>query len=236
MSQSFLPRAICAAALVFVLCPLITAQAPAAADPTTAALRAALAKGASHAREWLEQKDFKSLAQSAGGLQLLAQLLMARSDDVAWQTAVGKVAAAIGEVQATARTEHAAKATEAIATLERTVTAAQAVSPTGKPQELPRGPAIRSLMLTMDGLYADAKIATIAGDVAAAKNQARVLAELGKLVSNSRSGEAWSKLAGDFSQAAITAADSPETDPKTFRPILRGISQRCEACHEMRGR
>ena len=91
-------------------------------------------------------------------------------------------------------------------------------------------------MLTMDGVYADAKIALIAGDTAAAKNQARVLAELGKLVSNSRSGEPWTKLAGEFSEAALVAADSTETDVQKFRLVLRGISQRCEACHETRTR
>ena len=42
-----------------------------------------------------------------------------------------------------------------------------------------------------------------------AKNQAYVLSELGRVVSNSRSGERWSRLSEDFTAASLAAARSP---------------------------
>jgi cytochrome c556 len=84
----------------------------------------------------------------------------------------------------------------------------------------------------MDATAADAKIALLTGNVEAAKKQAHVLAELSRLVSNSRNTDKWSSLAGDFSAATMTAATSTETDPKAVRQLFRKISQRCEACHE----
>ena len=59
-----------------------------------------------------------------------------------------------------------------------------------------------------------------------------VLAELGKLVSNSRNTEQWSSLAGDFVRAATVVATCPENDAKTIRQHLRVIAESCEACHE----
>jgi hypothetical protein len=201
-------------------------------SPVAAALHAALAKNIAHARDWLDQADYKSLVQSAGSLQLLAELIKARSDDETWQTAVGKVVSAAGEVQSAARDAESTKCKAALEALEKSSAAAAGLQPTGRPQALPRPPALRPLMLTMDAIQADAKIALLTGNVEAAKKQAHVLAELSRLVSNSRTTEQWSSLAGDFASAATAAATSTESDPKTVRQLMRTVSQRCEACHE----
>lgn len=209
----------------------------AAAEPSetvTVSLHAALAKNIGHARNWLDQADFKSLNQSAGGLQLLAALLKARSDDAAWQAALAKVEAAVAEVQAAAKGEDAAQCRVALDSLEKSASGAAALKPNGKPFSVPRASAIRPLMFVMDGIYADAKMALVSGNVEAARNQAVVLAELGGLVSNSRQTDEWHKLAGEFTAAAQTAAATKETDPQTVRQLLRGISQKCEACHKTR--
>jgi hypothetical protein len=87
-------------------------------------------------------------------------------------------------------------------------------------------------MLAMDGVQADAKVALLTGNVVAAKKQAAVLAELSRLVSNSRNTEPWTSLAGDFAKACATAASSPASDAPSVRQHLRGIAERCEACHE----
>lgn len=201
-------------------------------ESTSAALHAAVAKNVQHAREWLDQADYKSLAQSAGGLQLLAEMLKARSDDAAWQAATGKIAAATGDVQAAARSEDAVKCKAAIDGVEKANVAAAALKPTGQPQSLARVPPIRSLMLTMDATLADGKIAVMTGNSDAARKQAAVLAELAKLVSNSRSTENWSSLAGDFVGATQAAANSAETNPQAVRQLFRGIAERCDGCHE----
>jgi len=87
-------------------------------------------------------------------------------------------------------------------------------------------------MLTMDAISADGKIAIMTGNVDGAKKQAAVLAELAKLVSNSRSTESWSSLAGDFVTATQAAANSSETNPQSVRQLFRGVAERCDACHE----
>jgi cytochrome c556 len=84
----------------------------------------------------------------------------------------------------------------------------------------------------MDAVQGSAKVAVLTGNVEAAKKQARVLSELGKLVSNSRNADGWSSLAGEFVSAATAAADSTESDAKVVRQQLRTVAERCEACHE----
>src|SRR5262245_26182406 len=202
------------------------------AEAIPAALNAALQKNIAHSREWLDQKDFKSVAQSAGALHLLAELLKARSDDPAWQAATTNLIARANSIQTAARDEDAAKCKSALDSLEKASSANASLKPTGKPQPLERAPAIRPLMLTLDALQGDAKVAVLTGNVEAARRQAFVLAELGKLVSNSRDNDQWSSLAGDFVGAATTAANSTESDSKVVRQQFRAVAERCDACHE----
>jgi hypothetical protein len=221
--------------LIVVSAILVVPAAASAADAggaTADALNLALAKNTAQAREWLEQKDFKSLAQSASSLLLFAELLKARSDDADWQLAYGRLLNNVEQLQAAARDEDALKCKYALHTLGLAAETAGNLKPTGKPQALARAPAIRSLMLTMDAVLGGAKVAVLTGNVEAAKKQARVLAELGRLVSNSRSTDGWSSLAGDFVTAASSAADSTESDAKVVRQQLRAVAERCEACHE----
>ena len=163
----------------------------------------------------------------------MAELLQAKSDLAAWQTVSGQLVATIGQLQAVARGEDKAKCQAALAALDKQLeNSALREEPAGKSIPLPNSPTIRSLMATMDGINADAKIAVMTGNVAAAKNQAFVLAELSKLVFNTRSGEKWTSLCADFEKASLAVATSTDTDPKNVRQLLRGISQQCEICHE----
>jgi hypothetical protein len=204
-----------------------------AAEPSdpVAALKAALAKRAEHSARWLDERDYKSLAQSTGGITLLAEVLKSKGDDSTWQLALDDVLTKARELQAVARDEDEAKSKAALANIEQSIGRLERIKPAGAQQELPKVP-IRPLMLTYDSIQADAKVAVLTGNVAGAKNQAAVLAELSRLVSNSRTGETWSHLAADFQKACQTAANTQETDPKTVRQLFRGIAQRCEACHE----
>ncbi|HEX5102430.1 MAG TPA: hypothetical protein VFV87_01380, partial [Pirellulaceae bacterium] len=203
------------------------------AAPAVEALRSALVKNIEHSRDWLAAKDFKSLGQSAGGLELLAEVLRAKSDDAAWQAATGQVLAAAKEVRAAAQAEDGPRSAEALAALEKKAADAAGISPAGQPLPPPRAN-LRSLMLLMDGVYADGKIALLTDQPQFAKNQAQVLSELGRVVSNSRSGDRWAGLSDGFVQAAQNAAQSSEADAQALRPLMRAISQRCEACHDTR--
>src|SRR5262245_47080887 len=95
------------------LTSVVMASASLAAEPdanqTLASLHAVLAKNVGHAREWLEQSDYKSVERSASGLQFLAELIKARSDDAPWQAALGNVVSAAGDVKAASRSEDLAK-------------------------------------------------------------------------------------------------------------------------------
>jgi len=216
--------------LTWLSSPLARAAEP--NDPVAAALNVSLAKNLLHAREYIDQKDPKSLAQTAGNVQLLAELLKARSDDSLWQEATGKVVAAASGAQAAAKTEDMGKCKAAVDSLEAALAASAQAKPAGKPQSLVKPPAIRPLMLSLDAIFADTKVSLISGNVDAAKKQALVVAELGKLVSNQRTTPEWTSLAGDFCAAATTAANSSENDPKAVRQLIRGVAERCEACHE----
>ena len=89
-------------------------------------------------------------------------------------------------------------------------------------------------MFLLDSVRADAKIALMTGNGANAKKSAAVLSELGRVVSNARSGDAWTIMADDFSQIARTAARAESDDPTALKPLFRQISESCDSCHDSR--
>src|SRR5437764_3706416 len=107
--------------LVGVLLAMLPASAALLAedssDTVTDALQAALARNIDHAKEWFDQKDYKSVAQSAGSLQFLAELLKARGDGPAWQASLDHVISSAGGIQTAARDEEAAKCKAALESL-----------------------------------------------------------------------------------------------------------------------
>jgi cytochrome c556 len=200
-------------------------------------LAAVLQRNAKHAQEWLDAGDYKSLVQTAGGLSLLADLLSTKGDDVAWQKVTTPITTAATNLQAAARQEDATACRAALHHLTQAVKTAAEQTPTGQPKPSPANPGIRPLMLTMDAIQADAKILLMTGNIDSAKKQSRVLSELARIVSNSRvpgarGSDSWSSLAADFEQATLAAANATETDAKEVRPLLRAVSERCDACHE----
>jgi hypothetical protein len=204
-------------------------------DSAGPAIHAVLAAHIGHARGWLDQNDLKSLAQSAGGLELLAEVLRSQSDDPAWQQATRAVIAMSKELRSAAAAGDPAGSRQALAELETAAANAAGLTPRGQPLPPPRsGPGIRPLMLLLDGVYADAKVANLTGSHARAKMNAQVLSELARVVSNSRSEEGWAEMSDDFREASLSAAGSTSSDPKAIRQLLRGISESCEACHNAR--
>src|SRR5262249_23035949 len=104
------------------------ASAADSADPVVDALHASLSKNAEHARNWLDERDFKSLAQSAGRLEMLGELLRARSDDDAWQSATTQLIVAAKLIETTARTENVSDCRAAIQQLLLAQEASQKVT------------------------------------------------------------------------------------------------------------
>jgi hypothetical protein len=229
----------CHFALLALVLSGIATSLPAAepGDPLADSLHASLEKKTAHLRRWIDEKDFKSLAQSSGGVALLGQILRARSDDTAWQSAVGKISIAAKKVQEAAEDGSGEDSVAAVEELERACTAAAKLTPAGKPQALPKA-TIAPLMHAMDGVYADVKIAMITGNASAAKKQAYVLSELGRVVSNAptsgRTAEKWAELSSGFVETSLAAASSPVEDVATVKQLMRSVGQQCEACHKTR--
>lgn len=225
-----------------IVCVGVVISAPAAelADRAAraAALSASLERSVAQCREWLDAKDFKSLAQTADGMKLLAQVLHAKSADEAWQKAAGITVDASEEIQAAARGQNLAAATVAIDRAAGSIAAARKLTAEGQFQSqteaVPRGGNLRQLMMLMDNLRGQAKIALLTGEATDAKRAALVLAELGPLVSNARPGEAWEIMSHDFTQASLAAASSLEEDTAKLKPLFRAMSQACDDCHDSR--
>jgi hypothetical protein len=209
----------------------------------TTALHASLDRSVIQCRQWVDAKDFKSLAQTADGMKLLAQVLQAKSADESWRQATGAMVAASEEVQAAARDQNLAAATAALEHAADAIAATRKLAAAGGSQPSakspPRASNLRQLMMLMDNLRGQAKIALLTGEAADAKRAALVLAELGPLVSNAQgsgkpSSDAWEIMTHDFTQASLAAASSTEEDTTKLKPLFRAMSQACDACHDSR--
>jgi hypothetical protein len=214
---------------VFVAAPAVCA-ADAAVVP---ALCASIDRNIAHAQSWLEASDFKSLSQAAGGMELLAAVLQSQGEDEIWRLASERLAKAATAVRSAAQAEDSTAAKIALMNLSAETAALTKLTPAGHPSPPPKAN-LRSLMLLMDGVRGEAKIALIAGNAEKAKNQAYVLSELGRVVSNLRTGERWAKLSDEFNHASLAVARSPSADTQELRPLLKVVSQRCDACHDSR--
>jgi hypothetical protein len=200
---------------------------------SSAALCSAFDRQIAHARGWLAADDFKSLAQSAGGLELLASIQSSQSDDATWRDGSASLIAAAKAVRLAADAEDATAADGALTNLATANAGMRKLVPSGQP--LPPAKAnLRSAMLLMDSVRGEAKIALITGNVENAKNQAYVLSELGRVVSNLRSGDRWASLSEEFTATSLAAARSPAADSAELRPLFKAVSQRCDACHDSR--
>lgn len=197
-----------------------------------AAYRAVLARNLQHAEQWLAEGDFKSLAQGAGNMQLIGDLFVALGDDAAWQTAARPAREQIEKLASAAAAADATRSSAAIQQIKTALSTSEAVRPQGSRVSLARPPALRRLMLVLDSVQADAKVAVLTGQAGVAKSQAVVLSELGQLVSNARRDEAFVAQSRAFVQAAQALAQADESDLAALRQRLRNVAQRCDACHE----
>jgi hypothetical protein len=212
---------------------IATASVSAADSLVAPALCASIDRNIAHAQDWLAAGDFKSLSQAAGGMELLAAVLQSHGDDETWRLASERVATAATAVRAAAQAEDSTAAGSSLMNLSAEAATLARLTPAGQPLPPPKAN-LRSLMLLMDGVRGEAKIALIAGNAEKAKNQAYVLSELGRVVSNLRSGERWAKLSDEFTAASLAVAKSPSADTQELRPLLKVVSQRCDACHDSR--
>ena len=212
--------------------PLFAADEP--RERMVSALQTTLVANVEHAGNWLEMKDYKSLVQSAGGLEFLTELMASQSDDATWQQAGAAAIAKTKELQSAAAAGDGAGCRKTLADLDAATRQFAQLTPAGKSAALPRARGIRPLMLLLDSVYADAKVALLSGNADKAKNNAYVLSELARVVSNSRSSDGWQEMSDDLRRASLAAAQNTSNDPKELRQLLRGVSESCQSCHDAR--
>jgi hypothetical protein len=197
-----------------------------------AALQAAVKSNLDYCRQWLEEKDFKTLRQSAEGVSLLADVLEGRGDDAAWQESVKMLRRAASELAEAAEAKSSDGALDKLRRLGEAAESLAAARPAGmdhKPLK-PSAP-LASMMALLDGTHADAKRSLTFGEPATASQSGYTIAELGRLLGEYRDDEDWRALAGELVAAARALGESP-AEPAAVRAALRGVYQRCEACHE----
>jgi hypothetical protein len=198
------------------------------ADSARAALHTAFDKNLSYCRQWLAAKDWKSLQQTAEGAGILAGMMGRYGDDDTWRAAARRLREGVQSLRSAAgdkQTERCQKSIEQLAADNKSL----AKLPKTKPVAQRLTVSLRPMMALMDATHADAKAALAVGDLVEAKSMALVLSELGHVVSNQRAEAAWHSAGEALARAAVEAAE--QTDAKAIRQKLRGVYEKCEACH-----
>ena len=195
----------------------------------------AVEKNLSVCRDWLAASDWKSLRQTADGLVILAQVLKLQGDDEAWRRAADGMANNVRALQSAAAGKQPERCQELIGSIGGQNKAWAKLTPKSKAKADGPKPdklaSLRPLMHLMEATHAEAKAALALGDVAEAKSMAVVLSELGRVVSNQRADARWRASGESLVRAAFDAADERQSDAKTIRQQLRGVYEKCDACH-----
>ena len=208
-----------------------SSQAVADEHRSFTALQAAVELNLDYSSDWLSGKDFKSLAATAGGIEILTKILAQLDESPAWQQQVKSLDDQLARLEQAAASKDESAAKEAIDAL-RTQNHKLKFQADGRRAENRRPAAgLRQLMNLLDGTYADAKAALAVGDFDDAKSTAIVLSELGGEVSNLRQGEDWQQWSRAMTQAATSAASSSSKDRKQLIAEFKQIYRQCENCH-----
>lgn len=201
-----------------------------------AALLNAVTTNTDYAEEWLSGGDFKTLGQTADGMNFLADCL-AWLGDPELRKLSGTLRSDVRALESAANAKDKVAAEKALVVIRAwSKTAAETkFAKVARPVPMqPPNVGIGPMMALLDGTYADAKRALIFDDIPAAKQQAIVLAELGGLLIHARGGGNWERLAEDFRNAAWKVATSEENTAASVRMLLGGVYQKCTACHDRR--
>lgn len=199
------------------------------------ALHAAVKTNLDYCRQWLDEKDFKTLRQSAEGITLLADALAAQGDDEEWKKQVAALRSAARDLAAAAEKKSAEQAERRLTALDDSAARLADIAPRGEPAELPSPSApLAAMMALLDGTHADAKRSLTFGEAAAAKQSGLALAELARLLIQYNDDAEWRSFVGDLKGAAADLGAMESDDPAAIRAALRGLSEKCAACHEQR--
>jgi hypothetical protein len=215
--------------------PLLSAQpadglSPVASPP---AMVAGLRSQLKVVQDWIKEKDFASAAQANQGLQTLTELAAAFNDHDDWRKTI-LVLQLWGRQLAVAIQNKNPQTADAAARQYATFLGKLADVPVkAPPRPVPNfkipGAGVKVWMLLMDGAYIDAKTASSGKDLDLLVQTIAAEAEAVRLL---RTDLKWRQDAQSVIDTALKVAEQARTDHAAARKALRGIYERCEACHD----
>ncbi|MCS6850529.1 MAG: cytochrome c [Gemmataceae bacterium] len=198
-----------------------------------AALRQALVSQLNVVQDWLKDQDQASAAQSAQGLLALARLLEQQSSDRSWREQTARLVQACDRVRAAAQAGQGGEAMESVKQCAAILQSLEKVKPAGNSAPVSGfklSGSTKTWMLLMDGAYVDAKSAKTASEL---EQLALALAEEANAVGHLRADPRWRQMSRAVRDAALqSAAGARSNDLTAARKALKGVYERCEACHQ----
>lgn len=199
-----------------------------------AALHWALQAQVKAVRDWLAEKDYGSAAQTTRGLTTLAHLYGQRFADPAWKKrcdglveASNRLAAAAGKKSAPecqTAVEECGKLLDELGKnqpKEAGKTAVKGYKPQGT---------LKTWMTLLDGAYVDAKSSANAQEL---EQRSEVIAAQANALAYLRGDAAWRKYSLAVRDTALQVAEQAKANQfDDAKKSLKGIFQRCEACHD----
>jgi hypothetical protein len=215
--------------------------APAAQQPAEgfasvappSAIHAALQANLKIARNWLDQNDLGSTAQTAQALAVLAQLYGHQSADAGWRARTTALRDGCQRLAGAAGRKDAAACATALQDCDRLLADLAKGPPPGEKGKdanfQPFG-SNKAWMSLLDWAYADAKSAKTAREV---EGLAYLLAEETNAVGHLRPAPQWRQAAHGARDAALLAAKKARADDLPgARAALKKAYESCTACHE----
>ncbi len=198
-----------------------------------AGVHAALRSNLKIVRDWLNDKDFLSAAETAQGLTALAWLYSFQSTEPSWQAKTAALKDACSKLAASAKAKDAGDCEKQSQFCEKLLQDLEQNPPLGskvvEKRMKPFG-ATKTWMSLMDGAYTDAKTAKTAKEM---EHMASAIAEEVNVVAHLRDDARWQRAAGEVREIALrVAAEAKGDDLAQARADLKTIYNRCQACHE----
>ncbi len=200
------------------------------------ALCAAIDSNANYCQEWNDAEDFESLAKTTHGIALIAELLIAESEDPGWRKQLAELKSQTQSLLQAASADDKTAANTAIENIRKLSVELTTARPelVESPRYSQRNDIGRTMDL-LDGTYADAKAALLFDEVEEAKREAFVLWKLGEYLrsqgSRGTTAARWLELADGFSQAALRAGELDDPNSDALRSALKLAHDQCEKCH-----
>jgi predicted RecB family nuclease len=222
--------------VIALAAPSLTADEPVGYVPIgrPAAVHAALQIQLKAVRDWLDEKDFASAAETTRGLTVLAHLYGYQSTDADWRKRCTALQETSTKLAAAAQRKSKADSDKLVTDLTRLLEDLEKNPPPdnargGAKDFKPQG-GVKTWMVLVDSAHVEAKSAKSAKDfqllTQAVAAEANAMAFLHKEAS-------WQKESLAVRDLALQAAEQAKGDDLTAaRTALKTMRQRCETCHD----